>query len=185
MEKSLEEWQEIHQTFELDYHVNHGINWCSNEERFQTFWNEIRAFVGPYEKLLDIGCGPRPPFANSSVIEPLAEKYQEHAPSEWWEGIRVYNQPAERKVPRIKFDTVVIWNCIDHTYNWQKIIDNINGYLKDGGHLILATDFHEPTIGHPGVGDREKFIEYLNQYFTIVESKENFQERDLALKMKK
>lgn len=184
MEKLIE-WNEVHQPYEFDYHKHEGVKWCSNEEQFQTFWGTIKDFIKPKGKVIDIGCGPRPPFKNSTIIEPLAEKYQTFAPREWWEGITVYSQPAEVKIPKIKADTVVIWNCIDHTYDWRKIIDNANSYLKKGGTFVVATDIRPPCLGHPGVGDKDEFIKYLEKYFIIVEIRENFQERHLAIKMKK
>jgi len=177
-----EDWVNIHQPFELSYHRDEGINWCSNDDQFYSFWGGIKEFVKPEGETLDIGCGPRPPFEGATVIEPLADEYQKITPPEWWEGRKIYSQAAETVIPELNgtFDTVICWNCLDHTPGWKLVLMNIADYLKDGGKFVLGVDHKEPSIGHPSFTRKELFQE-LNKYFILKEQRINFQERDVAL----
>lgn len=179
-----EEWQKVHQPYELTYHRDQGVNWCSDEKQFQDFWNEIKNWIKPKGIILDIGCGPRPPF-QGFAIEPLADEYRKITPPEWWENVIYSNQPAEEFIKEFKdkFNRVIIWNCLDHTYNWRQILDNAVKYVKKTGRVIIATDHREPHIGHPGF-KKEELLEEINKRFEIVEQKENFKERQLCLILK-
>lgn len=178
------EWKEIHQPYELNYHKVAGVKWCSNEEQFQTFWDKIKKFIEPKGRVLDIGCGPRPPF-KGTCIEPLGDEYKKISPKEWWEDIELICKPAEEFIPELEgqFDTVISWNCLDHTYNWREIIKNMRRYVKDDGIIAIATDMREPMLGHPSF-KKEDFWSEINK-MKIVHLKNNFQEREVALVLKK
>jgi hypothetical protein len=102
------------------------------------------------------------------------------------EGNQVFSQPAEEFIDDLQgtFDTILCWNCIDHTVGFDTILQNIFRYAKDDALIVLATDFHPPGIGHPGF-TFDEFMYQLNTYFTIVKEEKNFQERDYAWILKK
>ncbi len=187
LEKQKQEWDKTHQPYELKYHQMTGIDWCKNDEQFEGFWSEIRRFIKAKGNILDIGCGPRPPF-KGTIIEPLAKKYMEFAPAIWWDGITPYAQPAEEFAPELegKFDTVICWNCIDHTFNYKSILDNVVRYMKDDAIFALATDLKAPNIhvGHPSF-PKEEFFAEVEKRFEIIERKDNFQEREVCFILKK
>jgi SAM-dependent methyltransferase len=196
VERTWQQWEERHQPFEFTYHYNEGVKWCANEEQMWSFWWKIFDFATfsgrVMGKTLDIGCGPRPPLQvfregdNLTIIEPLADKYQKITPPEWWKGITVFSQPAEEFIDDLQgtFDTILCWNCIDHTVGFDTILQNIFRYAKDDALIVLATDFHPPGIGHPGF-TFDEFMYQLNTYFTIEKEEKNFQERDYAWILKK
>lgn len=176
----MNEWMERHQPYELDYHRTIGMEF--NRTRHLDYWRKIADWIGvkDYGRTLDIGCGSRPPFKeyaqDLTVIEPLAEKYIEIGEKEWWKGIKVYASPAEEYLDIGKFDTVICWNCLDHTSDWRKVLENINRYAK--GKIIIAVDFKKPTLGHPGI-NKKQFIEWIKTKKVI--KSEPFSERDSAL----
>lgn len=184
--KTWEDWHATHQPYELDYHKNEGVKWCANGKRFREFWSKIFEFTGtPEGNILDIGCGVRPPMHNLgdlTVIEPLADKYQKFAPKQWWEKIKVYSQPADYFIPELegKFDFILCWNCLDHTIEWQNILANIAKYAHRDTTIAIATDFKEPSIGHPGF-ERDRFFAEIVEHFKILKQRNVFQERDVAL----
>lgn len=188
--KTLDDWKNVHQPFELDYHATKGIAWCSDESRFHSYWAHILEFAGISgdEIALDIGCGPRPPLQDHvrhlTVIEPLAEEYQALTPPEWWEGIDVHSTPAEKKLKLGTFDLVLCWNCLDHTHDWKGILKNVHTYLKDDGVFILATDTKPPCIGHPSFPYEELLAE-IGKYFRTEKEVHNFSERDHAFVLRK
>lgn len=176
----MNEWKEKHQTFELDYHKTQGKEF--NHTRHIEYWKNITNWIGikDYGRTLDIGCGSRPPFKeyarDLTVIEPLADEYKKIGELEWWQGIDVHAKPAEEYLNIGQFDTVICWNCLDHTYDWKKILENIDKYAK--GKIIIAVDFKNPHIGHPGI-NKEVFKEWVDTKKII--KAEQFSERDLAL----
>jgi hypothetical protein len=174
-------WKETHQPFELSYHINEGIGWCEDEAQFHGFWDAIFDFIGVKGEKLDIGCGPRPPFGEGIAVDPLADSYRKLRP-QWWEGITAYSQPAEEFIPELegKFQTVLCWNCLDHTIGWKQILLNLKSYGAKDAVYAIATDFKPPHIGHPGF-DRAEFFTELEKHFEVTKYAEDFQERDVAL----
>lgn len=175
-------WTDIHQPFELQWWKKALKRGHCDDPGWSQFWKEIIDFIKPSGQLIDIGCGPRPPFAPSSVIEPLAEKYQEFTPADWWHDVTVYPIPAEQLIPGLHGDTIVCWNCIDHAIGWREIIANMTLYGNVGAKFALATDFHKAFHGHPGF-EREEFMSEIDARFTIEDRREPFG-RDLALLMR-
>jgi hypothetical protein len=177
-------WHAIHQPFELNWWREHLRDHplAFDDEGFAAFWNEVAAFIKPHGAIIDIGCGPRPPFPGT-VIEPLALQYQklERVKPEWWADIKAYAQPAEELVPDLRGDTIICWNCIDHAIGWREILDNMLAYGNPGARFAIATDFHAPFVGHPGF-PREEFMAEIGKRFTIIDSREPFG-RHLALLM--
>lgn len=194
-EATWPQWEKRHQPYELNYHLQTGIEWCKDQAKFEDFWWKIfdfATFTGRIlGKTLDIGCGPRPPFklwpdVDLTVVDPLAAKYFDASPASWWEGVEIHAQPAERRISSLvgQFDTLLCWNCLDHTVEYDKILENIAAYAKKDALIALSTDFHPPGIGHPGY-EREAFMEKLLSLFDVVKERANFQERDMAWVLKK
>jgi len=179
-------WHEIHQRFELDWWRDALPKGHSGDDaNFVARWRPIKEFIQPCGLILDIGCGPRPPFAPCIAIEPLAERYQRLASvsPRWWDDVTVYAQPAERFIEGLwgAADTVVCWNCLDHAVGWRDILCNMRLYGKPTARFAIATDFHEPFIGHPGF-PRDEFMVEVTKQFTILDRREPFG-HDLALLM--
>lgn len=180
--KTWADWEQVHQPYELRYHSEQGIAWCRDDERFTGFWQPILDFVGVKGECLDVGCGPRPPLGFGSwAIEPLADAYRTLCP-EWWEGIQVVAGPAENLVIDFvgQFETVLCWNCLDHTIGWQQILANIASYGHAGTRFGFAMDFNPPSPGHPGF-ERAEFYAALGERFRILDERTDFQERQVAL----
>lgn len=142
------------------------------------------------DEVLDIGSGPRPVLKRGRVVEPLANEYSLIANKEWWKGITIENRPAENFIPEIenKFDFILCWNAIDHSYEPLKILENIKRYLKNDGVLVLATDCKTKDWpdDHPILGiSKEEFIKEVQKDFIILKKQEDFSERDVCLILKK
>lgn len=182
--RTWQDWEQTHQPFELDYHSTQGIAWCRVENQFRGFWDTILewAEIGGG---LDVGCGPRPPLGPGSyAIDPLAFRYKQMVP-EWWKDIIAFNQPAESPITELagKFNSVLCWNCLDHTIGWKRILANLKAYGTKQATFAIATDFKPPHIGHPGF-EREDFFKEVDKHFEVTKYAEDFQERDVALVMK-
>lgn len=179
----MSEWKEIHQPYELNYHLSQGIKWCSDDSVFLPFWNNIKEFIQPKGEVLDIGSGPRPAFEGSTCIDPLIEEYKKATPESWWNGITGISGQAEKVIVGHLFGTVVIWNCLDHTESWKTVLHNALSQLKPEGKLAIGVDFKLPHVGHPGV-PKEQFFEAISSLKEL-DRRENFQERDLAIILQK
>ena len=184
-ESIKENWKIQSQPYELEYHKTKGINWCSSNDKFNEYWNNIKNWIGEVKgDVLDIGCGPRPPF-EGYYIEPLANKYKEITPKDWWNNRQGYSMPAEDYTDRLfNMDYVICWNVLDHTYNWKNILENVKKYLKSEGKFILATDLRAPALGHPGF-DNDEFFKYIKDNFEIIKEERNFSERGVCFILKK
>jgi hypothetical protein len=184
--RTWQAWVGVHQPFELDWWRNAIPNGghLVDDAGFAARWQPIRKFIAPRGRVLDIGCGPRPPFFGSVVIDPLAMRYQEIAPAAWWQAVcGIHAVPAETMIEQLRgqFDTVVCWNCLDHTIGWRDILDNMWAYGAPGARLAIATDFHPPFIGHPGY-ERETFMAEIDKRFAVIERCEPFdQQQPIAL----
>src|SRR5262245_11160225 len=157
--RTWDAWHNVHQPFELDWWTKalakeHFAGYDQSDE-----WRQIKAFVNPRGKVLDIGCGPKPMFAPCTVIEPLAKEYIDlkSVRPEWCQRVTAYPRPAEDFIEHLrgKFDTVICWNCLDHTIGWLDILKNISRYSKADARVFVATDFFAPFVGHPGFARNE------------------------------
>ena len=182
-------WRELHQPFELAWWREHVPMGHFDEPGFTDFWNEVKAFIEPSGEVVDIGSGPRPPFAPCAVIEPLALEFYKFTPWEWWKGVEVFPHPAELLLDECvgRFDTVICWNCLDHTADWRRILDNMVAYGRPSARFAIATDFHPPFLGHPGYGRdegeaRREFMWEIRKRFNIHKQREPFG-RAMALLM--
>lgn len=176
------DWTNIHQPYELRYWTTIGLPHLEDDERFQAWWEPIFEFVEPKGKKLDVGCGPRPPFGkDSTAIDPLIDSYKEMTPPEWWEGVYAISSRAEVRQQIGKFDTVMCWNCLDHTIGWKQILANLRFYAGKQGKVALSTDFNRSGQGHPGF-EREDFFKELETVgLEVVNYREDFQDRAIAL----
>lgn len=181
--RTWEAWHNTHQPFELDWWKDALAKGHSVDDAgFEYHWREIRKFAARRGTVLDIGCGPRPPFAPCTVIDPLADKYREITPVHWWNDVIVHARPAEQLIDGLVAETVICWNCIDHAIGWREILDNMVAYGHLGTRYVLATDFHEPFVGHPGF-ERDEFMHEIDRRFTIVDKREDLG-RHVALAMR-
>lgn len=168
-----EAWETIHQPFELAWWKEHVPKGHLRDEQFLPFVEEIRDWVEPEGLILDIGSGPRPFFPPCWVIEPLADEYRKFTPPEWWENVAVFNMAAENFVLEAKFNTIICWNCIDHTPNWREMLDVMVRVATPDARIALSTDFHPPFVGHPGF-PRDVFMHEITERFNVVKTKEPF-----------
>ena len=181
--RSWEAWHAIHQVFELGWWVDQlGNGHSSDESDHHERWAEVRDWIQPHGDIIDIGSGPRPPFAPCTVIEPLALEYYKITPWQWWKDVTVHVRPAEQRIEGLKADTIICWNCLDHTIGWRDILDNMLAYGRPDATFAVATDFWPPFDGHPGF-PREDFEWEISQRFTTIKKREPFG-RHLALLLK-
>lgn len=180
--RTWQAWHKIHQPFELRWWDDALKKGHCNDPHFTLFWDEVKEFIKPEGSVIDIGCGPRPPFAPCTVIDTLADKYKALTPREWWKDVKVYTKPAEQQIKGLSGDTIICWNCIDHTIGWRDILDSMKAYGNPGAKFAIATDFHKPFIGHPGF-DYTDFMAEIDRRFEVIKRREPFG-RMLALVMK-
>ena len=179
--RTWDAWHLTHQPFELSWWKEHLDNYC-DDASFEASWCDVKEFIRPSGRIVDIGSGPRPPFAPCIVIDPLALEYQKMTPLEWWHGVEVHAHPAEYQIKGLEADTVICWNCLDHTIGWCTILDNMLAYGMQWSRFAVATDFYPPFVGHPGF-DREEFMTEIKKRFEIIDRREPFG-RQLALLMR-
>jgi len=180
--RSWDAWRSVHQPFELDWQRNAVASGHYDSVVVVQEWQAIREFIDARGAILDIGCGPKPMFFPSTVIDPLVDEYRKFTPREWWDGILAYAQPAENHIDG-KFDTIVCWNTLDHTIGWREILVNIASYAQPWSRIAIATDFHPPFPGHPGF-ERWEFQEEIDRMFEVIDRREPLG-RQLALKLRK
>jgi len=185
------DWQTKHQPFELNYHIKEGIVWRSDDKEFKSRWKETLDWIGDMKgKKLDVGCGPRSPISSGVVIEPLLDNYKLYSPKDWFKKMKCYSQSAEEYIPELEnqFDFVLCWNCLDHVYDWQSILNNIHRYMKKNAKFVLGVDLKtrdRNELGHPGFESIELFWQVINSLFTVERRTANLWDRDLVLELKK
>lgn len=182
--RTWDAWHNVHQPFELQWWKENLAKGHSKDSDFDQAWVPVRQFIKPKGFIVDIGCGPRPPFAPCAIIDPLTLEYQKITPKKWWDGVEAYVHPAEYPVLALSVaaDTVICWNCLDHTIGWKRILDNMKSYGRPGARFAIATDFWEPFEGHPGF-ERAEFESEIEKRFKVIDKREPFG-RQLALLMK-
>lgn len=105
----------------------------------------------PDAKILDVGCGPTCPaqlFTTGSrvYLDPLMDSYQRTYAERLPQG-KMICAIAESIPLRDKiFDLVICVNALDHMINPDKVLDEINRVLKEGGVFVLGNFLHPPKI---------------------------------------
>ena len=115
-------------------------------------------------EIADIGCGPVSLLLKTlnlgyaEAVDPLTfpswvvDRYQSA-------GIKFVNLPGERWTGDRKFDEVWIYNCLEHTYDPKKIIENA---LERGKIVRIFEWLDTPsTIGHPQTLREAELNEWL------------------------
>lgn len=182
--RTWEAWQNVHQVFELGWwkEALEGGKHYADDALFRDHYAAIKAFIEPFGEIIDIGCGPRPAFVPSTVIDPLAAAYQQFTPPAWWDGVTIHSRPAEERIEGLKGDTIVCWNCLNHLIGWRDVLDNMLAYGLPGARFAISTDFYEPFIGHPGFS-RADFMAEIDKRFVINKRRYKISGIDLALMM--
>lgn len=138
-----------------------------------------RDWQKPYagKNVLDIGCGSRircEVFTDSRIhcIDPLLDQYANinNGLFNFPHLEKLVSTSAEERCLSLQNsqDLVFCWNMLDHVESWQKVLDNIVYYLKEGAHLILATDLTEDDEIHNTIeGGDEGLLNYCQQYLKL------------------
>ena len=203
MNEREKEWREKHQAFELKFHQGDNYRWHDKlfvppwEQNFGNFLGLAPDQFGPDEKILDIGCGSRSAFAAYFTsgeiwnLDPLAAQYLSipEVAKHWTPDLRerLIAAPAEQLQPELvgECSFVNCWNCLDHSYNWREIIENIIVYASPGAVIALCTDTKEHGAGHPGIDSVSDLLRYFFEYMEIEKLEINYGKtviRDLAIK---
>jgi len=184
-----EEWKNIHQPWELKYHQNSNFRWPGSESIWNEQWDNVFSLFGKLTKdlfnkqsiLIDIGCGSRPALKwfNSGYIyniDPLLSDYLKIPQlSPHWSNFddkQLISDPAEKFQNQLKnkADFILCWNVLDHTFDHETILENCANYAKKGSLFLLGTDLGaKKHLGHPGIPNREKFIDRLDSDFETLE----------------
>jgi hypothetical protein len=183
---SHEEWESVHQPYELSYHQHGNPRWPGRETIWDEQWRNVFGFAGltrdtfnSEHVLFDVGCGSRPVldfFAEGQkyFLDPLLSEYvkipqmvkfwQAHQPE------RLFSCPGEQLIPKMvgKCDFVLSWNSLDHAYDPSAIVHNLYLYAKPGAVVLIGTDVHErPHLGHPGMKNTTAFLDGIRQRFIV------------------
>jgi hypothetical protein len=198
---SKEEWERIHQPYELKFHKGNNFRWTDN---FMTLWDKLFGdFMGlskdhfPEDHiLLDIGCGSRPaldwfdsgtcyhldPLLNSYMKIPQVQKYWTDK-----EPVNLLSQPAEELVTDLvgRCDFITCVNVLDHTYDWRIILANMVQYGKQGSIVCFTTDLNSHGIGHPGIDNHDEFYSFITDHYEVIESIPNLFKREISYNLRK
>jgi hypothetical protein len=113
-------------------------------------------------------------------IDPLIEKIYNHIEetydTNWYEDVELYNEPAEDLIEELvnRIDgCIYMRNCLNHTRNPWKILNNISKYAKKGCTLLLwgeTTHRNGGDVGHADICKRPEEIEIflIDKGFEIV-----------------
>jgi len=173
---NLQEWQEEHQPFELNYHSKDNYRW--HDDQFLPAWAEnfggcmglSPEHFSPDEILLDVGCGSRPAFSYFTRgrvcnIDPLLMKYLDipQTRKHWTPKLinGAYDCAAEVFISDLgaACSLVNCWNVLDHCYNWRQVAKNLISYARRGGLILLCTDLESHGKGHPGIDNPAELVQ--------------------------
>lgn len=149
-------WQKEGQPSEFNVHVNDPYR---QSEVFDLDSEIIFKSAGfcrdlwDNKRILDIGAGSKSRafyFRNAkvTVLEPLANRFMREIS---WCNLRnaekVLSVAAENKIFSLKnkFDFILSINVLDHCFNFERNVQNIEFYLKKGGYAYLSFDQHSFT----------------------------------------
>jgi SAM-dependent methyltransferase len=128
--------------------------------------DDIRASVPIDEKtcILDVGCGLASVLhylpGRRIGVDPLGERYK----TIYDYPFEVIGAPGEAlPFPDSSFDVVFCSNCIDHTTDPEKVIEEIRRILRSSGHFILTCEVFASNegvrnVGHPYSFTAERFL---------------------------
>jgi len=180
-----EDWKVECQDFEFGWWK--GSGWKKSIGPYGLVCDEMNKRVlgfsgdefGDGDKIIDVGAGPDSrclrmfPGSSVVIIEPLADKYREFNGNSYQkERIEhVYSQPVEEHIPELDgtADLCWAWGVLDHGYNPEMSVSNMYKYLKTDGWVYLCVALDKPHKGHPGVGNKDVFIAFIQSMFSTVE----------------
>jgi 2-polyprenyl-3-methyl-5-hydroxy-6-metoxy-1,4-benzoquinol methylase len=111
------------------------------------------------------------------ALDPLAGKFMREVP--WCDlskAAGVYSRPAEERVDALtgRMDLIICMNVLDHCFDTGKVLENLDGYLVEGGTLLLSVDVdHGLHHLHPNLVNREYLIgwfERMGYAYTILDA---------------
>jgi 2-polyprenyl-3-methyl-5-hydroxy-6-metoxy-1,4-benzoquinol methylase len=199
---SKEEWQKVHQPYELKFHKGNNFRW--NDTNFMKLWDILFGEFMEFSKdqfkedeiILDIGCGSRPcldwfesgeryhldPLLNSYVTIPQVKRHWESK-----DPANLLSQPAEELKDDLvdKCDFIVCVNVLDHTYDWRAILSNMVKYGKSGSYVCFTTDLNSHGIGHPGIDNHDEFYKFIEDHYEIIKSIPNYYKREISYNLRK
>jgi len=150
---SESDWQNIAQEGEFAFHRTDTWRVTSD---FMDQSEALFAYFGfipddwEGKTVLDLGAGSKlrsKYFFNSKiiVIEPLADRFiREISWSDLSDAHSVHSVPAEHLVEELtdSIDLVISINVLDHCFNIQEILNNIEKYLRPNGIAFISFDKH-------------------------------------------
>jgi len=157
--KNTERWT-IAQTAERKYWEFEWMEGDSEERNLliKQYWkwylNLLESFtkINETSKILEIGCGADGIInyidkGEKYAIDPLMDVYKSKykMPDDV-----IFEKGAGESLPfeNNYFDVVITTNVLDHTYNPQKVINEIRRVLKNGGILFLTVDCRSLSVKH-------------------------------------
>ncbi|MFT5528178.1 MAG: SAM-dependent methyltransferase [Pirellulaceae bacterium] len=152
--EAFDQWKSKAQVGELEFHVREKARpnadmYLRDREIFEAFGFTAEQFQG--ETVVDLGAGShlRTKFfqgAKIAAIEPLGDQYR--ANIEWCDlsDAEYYHSiPAEQRVETLG-GMAAFANCmnvLDHAFEPERILSNVNFYLRPGGIFLLSVDLHD------------------------------------------
>ena len=123
------------------------------------YWESVIEKIRKYIKgnrILDIGCGPTgifisPFFTNTDKylktgIDSLMAHYLENYPFLKEMKVNWINAPFENYAFEESFDTVFIFNALDHTQNPELVIQKINHILTPNGVVVISLNIYNQKL---------------------------------------
>jgi len=115
----------------------------------------IQNDISPNSKILDVGCGGgyllnelyKKGYENiwgfdlsNSGIEVCRDNFPDL--SERFQVHNAYENELPKEFPLKKYDLIISSEVIEHLYDPQKYLENINSWLCEGGYVLLTTPYH-------------------------------------------
>lgn len=174
-------WKVLSQPGELRFHKQENDRCrddfmeCSGQEF--TAWG-FRPDDYAEKTVMDIGCGSKLRtlyFTDAKIIalDPLADKFIEDVP--WCnltKAAEVYSLPTEKFIDGVegRVDLLVCMNVLDHCFDTEDILRNMDRYLAVGGKILLSVDVeHHLHHLHPNLVSREFLLKWFDTNGYIVD----------------
>ncbi len=198
-----ERWKREHQPFELESHRADNFRW--HDASFWRQWDHVFGefcglaadSFGPDDTLLDLGCGSRPALdwfedgPRKVHLDPLLTDYR-HIPqvARFWRTKCIDDQiaaPAEDAVPELdgRCQFVLCWNVLDHTFDWQEILENVRRYVAPGGIACVGTDLETHGPARTGPEGARELTPFLARHFEVRARQVDRLGRDTAVVLQK